>query len=181
MMNIWKLAGWDTLYTSMYRFTDASWYAALQDALLFENQDLLVGLRSYPLMDRPKWRGNADAAHVYLYEEVLLKNEVTMHAFLRNSGWFADEVAARGWSLIWSGLQVTGRPSLLCFLWSVPDVATTMQTLEWMANDRDHAVRYASMIAQMTTLSRKHLYPDYTERLDERIRAGETKPIVCEK
>lgn len=186
LMHIWRFAHWRTLYQSMYYFTDTSWYARLQDALAYESQDLLVGVHAYPTSKRPQWKVTQDVdgsmngrpTHTYLYEEILLRKELSAHTFLRDACWFADEVTMSGkapWGLTWCALQVTGRPNLLCVLWSVPSVQDAVGMLDYMANESTTRDRYQRMLSYTESITREYMYPNYVEFLDQQMRVG--KPV----
>jgi hypothetical protein len=170
MMHIWTLEEWDTVYEDMYRFTDTSWYAALERTLRRENQDLLVGLK-VGTGTRPRfgWSSlNVDAhpTHVYLYEEVRLKAEVSAHAYLRDLNWFADCVEARGWRWVWSAVQVTNAPGVICLLWEAADFVTIESDLKRIREDADTLDRYVHMMNMVDRLDRYPYYPLATEQLD---------------
>jgi hypothetical protein len=176
MMHVWQMTGWDAAYNSMYAFTEARWYRALEDSLARETQEFLVGITTgYGVSPRPEWKSDADPGHCYLYEEALIGG--TTQAYLKDLNWFTAKVAAFGWKCVWVARQITAQPSVICLLWSVPNCVTLETTLSRMANDPQYAARYERMMGWLVSLSRECLYPIYTEQLDEHIR--QEKPSVA--
>jgi hypothetical protein len=168
MMHVWQMEGWGSAYESMYAFTESRWYRKLEDSLLRESQDFLVGITTaFGTHARPAWTHHHDPGHVYLYEEVLLKG--TTLAYLRDLNWFTANVAARKWSCVWVARQVTAQPSTICVLWSAPSSDEVARTLHTFANEKKYADRYARMMGGIDTLARQVLSPIYTEVLDQEI------------
>ena len=67
---------------------------------------------------------------------------------------------------------------MICLLWQVPEQVDIHACLDRVADHHKHGARYARMLESVGDLRREVLQPMYTERLDERIRAGETARIV---
>jgi hypothetical protein len=169
-MHLWRCEEWSSLYEVMYTFSDTDWYAAEVRSLVSEHQDLLVSVPTgYGVHRRPLWKDDEHPGHVYLYEEVLLQKGVTSHAYLRDLNWFADQAAARGWTRVWCALEITGTPSQICHLWAASDVAAVERTIHELANGRESADRYARMMGRVRNLSREILYPEFSERLDDKM------------
>ena len=168
MLHVWQMEDWGSAYNSMYQFTEARWYRALEDSLLRESQDFLVGITTgYGISTRPAWKSDKKPGHAYLYEEVDLKG--TTQAFLKDLNWFTAMVSKRGWKCVWVARQITAQPSTICLLWSVPTCDGVETELRALANDGPHAQRYAHMMAGVDSLVRERLYPIYTEQLDDQI------------
>src|SRR5260221_265670 len=72
----------------------------------------------------------------------------------------------------WAVRQITGRTGLICLLWQVPANVEIDACLDRVADDPSSKARYARMLQGVGDLRREILQPIYTERLDERIRAG---------
>jgi hypothetical protein len=113
-----------------------------------------------------------------LSEELMLSRSTTMHAFLRELNWLAAELSRDGFVRTWCARHITGRPGLICVLWQVPESVDITASLDRLSESRAGAARYARMMQGVGDLKREILQPMYTERLDERIRAGETGCIV---
>jgi hypothetical protein len=180
MTQVWKLPDWNSLYDSIYAFSETSWYRALGDSLLSEDQELLVGVTSgYRESGRPAWKSDTRPGYRYLYEESLPLPGKT-HAYLRDANWFAAQVGSKGvgWELAWAASQITAHPSVICMLWRVPDDDRVASTLSTLANQNGNGGRYQQMAQSLAKSSREIFYPIYTERLDDRIRQHEAAPIV---
>jgi hypothetical protein len=179
MMQIWEIDGWSALYDAMYELSEAKWYRALGETLLSENQHLLVNFASgYGITRRPAWRADAQAGYRYVYEELLLSRTTTMHTYLRDLNWLAAELSQFGFVRTWCAREVTGSPGKMCLLWQVPELVDVGDCYARVARHPRSSLRYAAMMQTVAELTRELLQPMYTERLDERIRAGETAPIV---
>lgn len=179
LMQIWQLDGWPALYDAMYELSEAKWYRALGETLLSENQHLLVNFASgYGIGKRPAWQSDDTAGYRYVYEELLLSRSTTMHAYLRDLNWLAAELSRSGFVRTWCAREVTGSPGKMCLLWLVPAQVDVDACYDRLATNSHSSARYASMMRTVSELSRELLLPMYTERLDERIRAGEPWPIV---
>jgi hypothetical protein len=166
MMHVWQMEDWSSAYKSMYAFTESRWYRALEDSLLRESQDFLVGITTaFGTRPRPEWSTPHKPGHCYLYEEVNLKG--TTLAYLRDLNWFTANVAARKWSCVWVARQVTAQPSTICVLWSAPSSDEVERALHTFANDEKYADRYARMMGGIDSLSRQVFFPIYTEVLDQ--------------
>ena len=65
--------------------------------------------------------------------------------------------------------EVTGTPGQLCLLWEVPDVERIEQTVAYFAYEAEDMVRerYAEMMAGIQTLTRRYMYPESTEQIDD--------------
>lgn len=179
LMQVWELDGWSALYDAMYELSEAKWYRALGETLLSENQHLLVNFASgYGIGKRTPWQSDSVAGYRYVYEELLLARSTTMHAYLRDLNWLAAELSRWGFTRTWCAREVTGSPGKMCLLWLVPDRVDVDACYDELATSARSRARYASMMHTVAELSRELLLPMYTERLDERIRAGEQGPIV---
>jgi len=163
----------------MYELSEAKWYRALGDTVASESQELLVNFTSgYGIQERRPWQSDACAGYTYLSEEWLLSRSTTMHAFMRELNWLAAELHRFGIVRTWCARQITGQPGLICVLWQVPEDEDVHTRLDAIADDRERGPRYAKMLKNVVDLRRELMYPMYTERLDERIRAGERARIV---
>lgn len=169
MVQIWRLAGWQTLYETMIKLSEMEWYRDLGDSLASEDQELLVsaGVREPP--PNIHWQSKEDPGYVYVYE-VTRPNEGRSHAYLREVNWFdALMSAGSNWELVWCASQITAQPAELSFLWRVPNtsggVNGVSQALTAIA-ESEH-VRYSRMMSLVQTTSRRIFYPIYTERLAE--------------
>jgi hypothetical protein len=179
MLHVWELDGWSLLYDSMYELSEAKWYRQLGDAVASENQELLVNFTSgYGISPRARWRSDESPGYRYLSEELMLSRRTTMHAFLRELNWLAAELSRDGFARTWCARHITGRPGLICVLWQVPESVDITASLDRLSEPRAGGTRYARMMQGVGDLKREILQPMYTERLDERIRAGETGCIV---
>jgi len=179
MLHVWELDSWQLLYDSMYELSEAKWYRALGDTVASESQELLVNFTSgYGIQERRPWQSDACAGYTYLSEEWLLSRSTTMHAFMRELNWLAAELHRFGIVRTWCARQITGQPGLICVLWQVPEDEDVHTRLDAIADDRERGPRYAKMLKNVVDLRRELMYPMYTERLDERIRAGERARIV---
>ena len=179
MLHVWELDSWPLLYETMYELSEAKWYRALGDTVASENQELLVNFTSgYGISERSAWRSDSAPGYRYLSEELMLSRTTTMHAFMRELNWLAAELSRVGIHRTWCARQITGRPGLICLLWQVPEHVDIQASLDLIADDQKHAARYARMMQSIGDLRREVLEPMYTERLDERIRAGEVTRIV---
>lgn len=179
LMQIWQLDGWSALYDAMYELSEAKWYRALGETLLSENQHLLVNFASgYGIGTRPAWQSDDTPGYRYVYEELLLSRSTTMHAYLRDLNWLAAELSRSGFVRTWCAREVTGSPGKMCLLWLVPAQVDVDSCYDQLATSPRSRARYASMMRTVGELNRELLLPMYTERLDERIRAGEPWPIV---
>jgi len=103
-----------------------------------------------------------------------------MHAYMRELNWFAAELSRAGFVRTWCARQITGEPGLICVLWQVPEHVDIEACLERLADDSKSQERYARMMKSVGRLKREIMQPMYTERLDERIRAGEAAGLVAE-
>jgi hypothetical protein len=178
-MHVWELDSWPALYELMYEFCEAKWYRAMGDTLASENQHLLVNLTSgYGIAARSAWRSDSSPGYRYLSEELTLKRGATMHAYLRDLNWFAAELSRFGVVRTWCARHITGLPGRICLLWQVPDHTDIEEALSSVAAGAKSGARYAAMMRGIAELRRELLQPMYSERLDERIRAGEPAPIV---
>jgi hypothetical protein len=180
MMQIWKLENWDTLYNSIYAFAETEWYRRLGASLSGECQELLVGvLADNGECNRPAWKSDSEPGYSYLYEEVM-PNPGDTHSYLRDLNWLSAQVASAefGWKRAWTATHVTSRPSLISVLWRVPSVGSIDTTLARISSEKPYAQRYAQMMGNLRELTRQSFHPIYTERLDERIRAGEKSPLI---
>lgn len=178
-MQVWELDGWSALYDAMYEQSEAKWYRALGEALLSENQHLLVNFGSgYGVSQRTPWQSDSVPGYRYVYEELSLSRSTTMHAYLRELNWFAAELSRWGFVRTWCAREITGSPGKMCLLWLVPEQVDVNACYDVVASAPRSSARYASMMHTVAELSRELLVPMYTERLDERIRAGEQGPIV---
>jgi hypothetical protein len=179
MMHVWELDSWPLLYDSMYELSEAKWYRALGDTVVSENQELLVNFTSgYGISERTPWRSDDAPGYRYLSEELMLSRTTTMHAFMRELNWLAAELSPAGFVRTWCARQITGRPGLICLLWQVPEQVDVQACLDRVADDPKRGPRYARMMQSVADLRREILEPMYTERLDERIRSGESARIV---
>jgi hypothetical protein len=179
LMQVWELDGWSALYDAMYELSEAKWYRALGETLLSENQHLLVNFASgYGISPRPLWQSDGAPGYRYVYEELLLARSATMHAYLRDLNWFAAELSRWGFVRTWCAREITGSPGKMCLLWVVPEQVDVNACYDVVASSARSSARYASMMHTVADLSRESLLPMYTERLDERIRAGEQGPIA---
>jgi hypothetical protein len=179
LMQVWELDGWSALYDAMYELSEAKWYRALGETLLSENQQLLVNFASgYGISQRKPWQSDSVPGYRYVYEELLLSRSTTMHAYLRDLNWFAAELSRWGFVRTWCAREVTGSPGKMCLLWLVPEQVDVNACYDLVASSPRSSARYSSMMHTVAELSRELLLPMYTERLDERIRAGEQGPIV---
>jgi hypothetical protein len=180
MTQVWRLDKWDSLYNSIYAFSETSWYRSLGDSLLSEDQELLVGVTSgYRESPRPLWKSDVNPGYCYLYEESLPSPGNT-HSYLRDVNWLAAQLSPpdTDWRLAWAATQITAHPSVLCLLWRVPSIDSVARTLSAIANREETALRYHRMMRLLTTTSRDPFHPIYTERLDDLIRQGKPEPIV---
>jgi hypothetical protein len=178
MMHIWRLPEWDTLYDLMYEFSENDWYTREVSSLRIEHQDLLIkigpGIEPSP---RDAWSGSRPQ-YVYLYDEIRLNVATTKLQHLRSLNWFKAVVEAEcNWKLTWIASEVTGTPGQLCLLWQVPSVQKIEETIAYFAYNPDSTVRerYSEMMAGIETLTRKYMYPESTEELDDRKNPG-SKP-----
>lgn len=179
MLHVWELDGWSLLYDSMYELSEAKWYRQLGDAVGTENQELLVNFTSgYGISPRAPWRNDDNPGYRYLSEELMLSRKTTMHAFLRELNWLAAELSRDGFVRTWCARQITGRPGLICLLWQVPERVDIEASLDRLSDQHAGGARYARMMQGVGDLKREILQPMYTERLDERIRSGETGCIA---
>ena len=179
MMHVWQLDSWPLLYESMYELSEAKWYRALGDSVASESQELLVNFTSgYGIAERSRWRSDDAPGYRYLSEELMLARSTTMHAFMRELNGLAAELARDGFVRTWCARQITGRPGLICLLWQVPEQVDIAASLDRVADDGRSRDRYARMMRPVGELKREIMQPMYTERLDERLRAGETERIV---
>lgn len=178
-MHVWELDGWSALYDAMYELSEAKWYRTLGETLLSENQHLLVNFASgYGIGQRPPWQSESVPGYRYVYEELLLSRGTTMHAYLRDLNWFAAELSRWGFVRTWCAREITGSPGKMCLLWLAPEHVDVNACYDVVAGSPRSSARYASMMRTVAELSRELLLPIYTERLDERIRAGEQESIV---
>jgi hypothetical protein len=178
MTHIWELDSWPLLYESMYELSEAKWYRALGDTVPSEDQQLLVNFASgYGVVERSRWASDAVPGYRYLYEELMLSRTTTMHAYLRELNWLAAQLSRSGFVRTLCARHITGRPGMICLMWQVPARVEIEACLDRLA-EGETAARYARMLQSVGELSRRVLQPMYTERLDERIRAGESAPIV---
>jgi hypothetical protein len=176
MLHVWELDTWPSVYEVMYELSEAKWYRELGAAVAGENQELLVNFTSgYGIADRTPWQSDQTPGYRYLSEELMLSRTTTMHAFMRELNWLAAELSRAGFRRTSCARQITGRPGLICLLWQVPDHVDIQASLDRIADDQRHAARYARMMQSVGDLRREILEPMYTERLDERIRAGESR------
>jgi hypothetical protein len=174
-----ELSGWDTIYEVMWELSEAKWYRALGDSALDENQQLLVNFTSgYGIAERTPWQSDAAPGYRYLYEEISLKRSTTMQAHLRELNWLAAQLSRFGFARIWCARHITGRPGKICVLWQVPDDVDIEAALTSVASGSSTGPRYAAMMQCLSELEREVLFPIYTERMDERIRSGESAPLV---
>jgi hypothetical protein len=151
----------------------------LGDTVSDEYQHLLVNFASgYGIAPRTPWQGDLTPGYRYLYEELTLGRGATMHAYLRELNWFAAELSRFGFRRTWCARHITGRPGQICLLWQVPESVDIEDSLQRVAAGSSSGPRYAAMMHTLTELKREVLSPIFTERLDERIRAGESAPIV---
>jgi hypothetical protein len=179
MMQVWELDSWELLYDSMYELSEAKWYRELGDAVASEQQELLVNFTSgYGVAPRRPWHSDDKPGYRYLSEELMLARSSTMHSFMRELNWLAAELSRQGFVRTWCARQITGRPGLICLLWQVPEEVDIQRQLDRVADDEKTRDRYAKMMRPVGDLKREILQPLYTERLDERIRAGEIARIV---
>jgi hypothetical protein len=179
MMQVWELDSWHLLYDSMYELSEAKWYRDLGDAVVSEQQELLVNFTSgYGVVPRTPWRSDETPGYRYLSEELMLARSTTMHAFMRELNWLAAELSRKGFVRTWCARQITGRPGQISLLWQVPDDVDIEQCLDAVADGEKTRERYARMMRPVGDLKREIMQPLYTERLDERIRAGESARIV---
>jgi hypothetical protein len=179
MMQVWELDSWELLYDSMYELSEAKWYRELGDAVASEQQELLVNFTSgYGVVARSPWRSDAVPGYRYLSEELMLARNATMHSYMRELNWLAAELSRHGFVRTWCARQITGRPGLICLLWQVPDEVDIERCLDSVADGGKTRERYARMMRPIGDLKREIMQPLYTERLDERIRAGEVARIV---
>lgn len=166
MTQIWHLPDWNSLYDTMYAFSEQPWYVALVRALSTEDQQLFVECTSgYGITPRPRWRDQFEPGYVYLTEDVELTPDSTAHAYLRDVNWFASRVAPFEWSLQWAASAITGNPGTISLLWRVRDEARIDAGLSHVANDPESSARYALMMSRVQTLSRERLQPIVTEWL----------------
>jgi hypothetical protein len=167
VLQIWELGAWDTLYKSIFIFSEQEWYRTLGKSLADEDQQLLIGITSGDtIAPRGNWRGDDDPAYVYLYEEATLPLGAA-HGYLRELNWFASQVT-KEWKRIWAAGQITGRPATICSLWQVPSPRENVdKTLRDIASNVATCKRYADFVALPSKLVSKIYYPIYTERLDE--------------
>ena len=178
-MHVWQVDSWPALYELMYEYCEAKWYRALGDTLASEDQHLLVNLTSgYGIAARSAWQCDTTPGYRYLSEDLTLKRGATMHAYLRDLNWFAAELSQFGFVRTWCARHITGTPGRICLLWQVPDNANIEQALARVAASARSSTRYAAMMRGIAELRREVMQPMYSERLDERIRAGEPAPIV---
>jgi len=179
MLHVWELDSWPSLYEVMYELSEAKWYRELGAAVASENQELLVNFTSgYGIAERGLWQSDQAPGYRYLSEELMLSRTTTMHAFMRELNWLAAELSRVGIHRTLCARQITGRPGLICLLWRIPEHVDFYACLDRIAFDLRHAVRYSRMLQTVGDLRREILEPMYTERLDERIRSGETTRIV---
>jgi hypothetical protein len=177
-MHVWELDSWPALYEIMYELSEAKWYRALGETLHSEYQHLLVNFASgYGIAQRTPWQSDTTAGYRYLHEELTLARGTTMHGYLRELNWFAAELSRFGFSRIWCARHITGRPGQICLLWQVPDRIDIEESLDRIAAGPNGA-RYAAMMRSVSELTRAVMQPMYSERLDERVRAGEAAPII---
>lgn len=179
MMHVWQLDSWPSVYEIMYELSEAKWYRALGDALDGEDQHLLVNFSSgYGIAQRSAWNSDDRPGYRYLFEELTLARGTTMHAYLRELNWFAAELARFGFVRTWCARHITGRPGRICMLWQVPERVDIEDALTRVAQAPGSSARYAKMMHGLSELERAVQQPMYSERLDERVRAGEAAPIV---
>jgi hypothetical protein len=179
MMHVWELDSWTSLYDNMYELSEAKWYRELGDTVASENQQLLVNFASgYGIARRRPWQSDHTPGYRYVYEELLLSRSTTMHAYLKELNWLSAELSKLDMLRTWCARQITGQPGLICLLWRCPDGLDIDATYDHLAEQSNSSRRYASMMRGIAQLEREVLQPMYTERLDERIRAGESAPIV---
>jgi len=179
MIHVWELDSWPSLYDTMYELSEAKWYRSLGETVASEEQELLVNFSSgYGIAERKPWQGDDTPGYRYLSEELMLARTMTMHGYMRELNWLAAELSRSGVARTWCARQITGRPGLICLLWQIPAEVEIEACLERVADDPRSRARYAKMLQGVGDLRRELLQPLYTERLDERIRAGETCPIV---
>jgi hypothetical protein len=179
MIHVWELDTWPSLYEVMYELSEAKWYRELGAAVASENQELLVNFTSgYGIASRRPWQRDDAPGYRYLSEELMLSRTTTMHAFMRELNWLAAELSRASIYRTCCARQITGRPGLICLLWQVPEQVDFYAQLDRIADDPKLAARYTRMLQTVGDLRREVLEPIYTERLDERIRAGESARIV---
>jgi hypothetical protein len=171
MTQVWRLEHWETLYKTIFRLSETSWYRELGDSLVSEYQELLVGISSrYSERQRTPWPTATNPGHSYVYEEALPRLRFA-HSYLRDLNWFNSIVAQRGWRPIWLASQVTAGPSVICSLWEIPEDAENIEdTIRKIEMDGNTASRYAQMVGALQSLSRRQRYPIFTERLDQDMR-----------
>jgi hypothetical protein len=183
MIHVWELDTWPSLYESMYELSEAKWYRELGAAVAGESQELLVNFTSgYGIAQREPWHSDDTPGYRYLSEELMLSRTTTMHAFMRDLNWLAAQLSRAGFVRAWCARQITGRPGLICLLWRIPKAIEIEASFERLTDDPSTSARYARMMQTVGELKREVLEPMYTERLDERIRAGESARILpgCE-
>jgi len=173
MTHIWKLPDWDTLYDLMYDFSETDWYARVVSSLRIEHQDLLIKVGpGIHVTQRPsRWKGG-HPDYVYLYDEIRLNVATTKMEHLRNLNWFQAIVEEKwDWRLTWIASEITGIPSQLCLLWEAPSVKHIEETLADLAYNEDQRIRdrYSNMMAGIESLTRKYMYPESTEDIDNGI------------
>jgi hypothetical protein len=178
-LQVWRLDDWNTLYKTIYRFSDSGWYNALGSTLASEHQDLLVGVLGGDTVPRaPHWADDNIAGYCYLYEAALPHHGRTQQ-YLRGLNWFtALARKAMQWQRVWTGLQVTAAPSEIAVLWKVPGNTGAIEDgLRAIITPGATAERYQVMMGSLKTLSRKALYPMFSERIAQLVHENPRRSI----
>ena len=174
---IWKLGLWNTLFDSIYAFSESDWYRALGATIAEEGQELLVNLTSgNDTRPRSPWPGD-QPNHAYLYEEAVAEVG-DLHSYLRDLNWFAAQVASDGWKRVWVASQITARPAVMCVLWEVPKSANVQATLARVAAGKDTRQRYQKMMSLLGEVTRVPGTPTLTERYDDLENAHPTPQLA---
>jgi hypothetical protein len=172
---IWRLDQWDTLYKTMFQFSDSPWYRALGDSLSSEDQDLLVGANPGEYEGQFHW-AHGVAPYCYVYEEAR-PNPGHAHAITRELSWFSAHVAAFEWEPVWLTSQVSSQPTTVCALWRVPGhVERVMENLDRITQqevaDPRHKRGSQRIFELASNFARRVYQPFQTEQLFERIYNG---------
>jgi len=177
LLQIWGLFDWDTLYTSIFRFSEEDWYRNLGQSLADEEQELLINVTSGAQIERrDEWVGGKQE-RVYVYERARVPFGKA-HAYLRELNWFSTLVRGQGWKQIWAAGQITAQPAMLCSLWQVPSFVKVDVELNAMATNAATHTRFKAFRDMPLEFERKLYYPLFTEKLDELIIGGDSPVVV---
>jgi len=160
MMHIWRVAGWDTLYNSMYETSELGWYMSLEASIQRESQDFLVAYRAGSgVTRRPEWKADGTPGYLYRYDTLLLNKGANQFSFLTALVSFASVVKAKGWSWIWSASSVTGEQRVLSLLWCAP----TIDDFEDALADQTIQCFYSKIQSYADRFESRYVFPIATE------------------